>query len=331
MKEFEKRAWEMLNETERNSLMLTLSNGMSSWEAGGVLGISHYKYLEIKERAERFFKMFTLFFQKNNSTSLFGPETVVKPRFRDYIEGCLEKRLSKAEAVLYPGDSAHVVCSIRREFILKNMALLKASKYPHDIEVYKLIMEFDRWNNWRILPRKIQMPSAYKRRNNKRDKVYINWITKLSSNRAAAMLDIFSYHPKKAFKSRLFITVFSNELFDDGYTVISIRDNDYNREKLNKLYTYMFPDEGSADAFGFLSTRFREKTEKSALGQKFWPKYREVVEKAINYKEVNNINFYVGKLEMAYCDLMGKPSRPKKDKLALQSSPAKRAAKKIFN
>lgn len=61
MNEYQKKAWDCLTPTEQQSLFLQLSESKSSWEAGEILKLSHYKYLEIKERSEKFFRLFSDF------------------------------------------------------------------------------------------------------------------------------------------------------------------------------------------------------------------------------------------------------------------------------
>lgn len=51
---------------------------------------------------------------------------------------------------------------------MRNMKRLRESEDPWDQDTVKLIFEYDRWNNSRILPRMLQQPSAFKRRLNKR-------------------------------------------------------------------------------------------------------------------------------------------------------------------
>lgn len=61
------------------------------------------------------------------------------------------------------------------------MKRLKESEDPWDLDSMRLILEFDRWNNFRILPRMLQQPSAFKRRLNKKDKIYIKYLFKPST------------------------------------------------------------------------------------------------------------------------------------------------------
>lgn len=308
MRVHEELAWSMLTEVEKNSLYLTLTNGLSSWEAGEVLKISHYKYLELKERSEKFFKMFCEFYECGIE-GLFSPKTVADERFRDYIDASLCKRLPRAEAVIFAGDSALRVPDISQRHILKNMDLLMKSENDWDIRVYKLIMEFDRWNNWRILPRAIQQPSAYKRRNNKRDKVYLRYINKIPQYKIEAIMDIYWYVPRKKNRQMYYITLISRELFEDGYKVIPIKTEESTLKKISKLCIYAFKDEQQADVFGYMVTKYFDSEMGSVQGLKFWPEYRDLLGRTVNYNMVNNINFYVDRLDMAYQDFTHKPNK----------------------
>ena len=323
MKKSEQRAWDILTQNEQNSLFLTLGKGLSSWESGEMLKIAHYKYLELKERAEKFFKMFTEYFEL--SESLINPNAPVDNKFRDYVEGCIEKRLTKAECLRYVGDSSLCVTGISSNHIVKNMERLKASKDPWDIRLFKLIMEFDRWNNWRILPRSIQAPSAYKRRNNKREKIYINYMNKLPSYKVSAIYDLYRYSRKKQTKPCYYICLISKELFDGGYSIIPIKTDEDIVDKLSKLYIYVFKDKEFADIFGYQVTSFESKINKPTLGQKFWPQFRENIQRAINYPSVNNIDFYTEKLDMAY-SINRRSNREAKQK----STGAQRASENLF-
>lgn len=61
MNEAQQKAWSCLIDKEQQSLFLQLSESKSSWEAGEILKLSHYKYLEIRERSEKFFRLFSDF------------------------------------------------------------------------------------------------------------------------------------------------------------------------------------------------------------------------------------------------------------------------------
>lgn len=323
MKPHQEKAWNLLTELERNSLFLQMSQGQSSWEAGEILGISHYKYLELRERSIKFFKMFAEYYEQTES--LVPANCPIDSRFRDYLEGCIEHRLPRKEAIRYSGDSSLILPEISRKMILRNMERLKNAKGGLDNLLYKLVMEFDRWNNQRILPRSIQQPSAYKRRNNKREKIYIKYLMKIPTYKVKSIWDIFEYNPKK--KKSHYITLISEELFgEEKYQVVRVKRDLDTLEKLSKLYIYIFESEGLADVFGFMTTRYLEKTKGPRLGQQFWGEYREHIQRAINYNLVNNVDFYSERLDMAY-DI---PNKRKKQKEAKPTKGAKRIEPEIY-
>ena len=63
MNEIQNKAWNLLTEKEKQALTLGLGYAKSSWEVGEMMGLSHYKFLELKERAERFFKLFEITYE----------------------------------------------------------------------------------------------------------------------------------------------------------------------------------------------------------------------------------------------------------------------------
>ena len=174
MERHQELAWDCLTDAEKNSLMFIQGKGLSTWEAGEILKMPHYKYLELKARAEKFFKLFSDYFELH--PSLVNPKSPIEPRFRDYLFGAMIKRLSKEEAKIHSGDSSWLLTSITNPRIITNMKRLKESGNKWDKDLYALILEFDRWNNYRILPRILQAPTAYKRRSTKKDKVYHTFI-----------------------------------------------------------------------------------------------------------------------------------------------------------
>ena len=96
---------------------------------------------------------------------------------------------------------------------------------------------------------------------------------------------------------------------------------------MNKYYIYVFENKEDADSFGFKVANYRTQTARVRLGLKFWPEYREVVKQAINYGSINNLDFNVKTLDMAYQSLRPKKKKkPKDDKEKLGISRAKSSA-----
>ena len=78
--------------------------------------------------------------------------------------------------MIYIGDSVHLLSKVTNRNIERNMKRLRESDDEWDKDTARIVFEFDRWNNFRILPKMLQQPSAFKRRANKKDKIYIKYL-----------------------------------------------------------------------------------------------------------------------------------------------------------
>lgn len=300
MNDNQKRAWEWLLPKEQNSIYLTLGTGKSSWEVGEMMKLSHYKYLEIKERAEIFLKLFTNFLDKHSD--IFRWDGPCTEDFKEFILACIVDRKSLKEAKLYTGDSVNLLNQVSTKLILKNLQRLKESDSEWDHDTLELILEFDRWNNFRILPKIVQRPSAYKRRLNKKHKIYINYLLdrkKMPNWLLKRIEDRFKCSPKRK-KDILWISLISNTLYKDGYKVVPVEGTEELVNEMNRFYIYIFKDKSQADSFGFSVANYKLKTSHVRLGQKFWPEYRLSVESAINYNQINNLIVDVNSIKKSH-------------------------------
>lgn len=292
--------WDILTPDEKSALMLSLGHGKSTWEAGEIMAKAHYKYLEIQARANCFFKMFSAYFEITKNKRI--PEDChINPYFRDYIIATIFERKDPRKVIKEMGNNPFVVTSAKERIFKECLDLLENHENPQYQDLYDLIIEFDRWNNWRILPPSLQEPSAFKRRNKSR---LIKHLKNLSS------LDI--YHIKRfenKFKAKkgqpkLFIAVLSKE-YEGGYEVIKIaRKPDIVDYITKHLRLYIFKEYVDADMFGYLVNKYlKDKNKDCKIGQKFWPEYRKTIETADNYLGVNNIIPRRKHLEKAFRDM----------------------------
>lgn len=320
MTEAQEKAWNCLTIKEQQSLFLQLSQGKSSWEAGEMMKISHYKYLEIKDRSQKFFKMFGDFYELH--TDLFRPNGAVEESFRDYMYACLEKRMKRAEASAYVGESSLLVSSVTQENIIRNMRRLHESGNAWDKDTWSLILEFDRWNNHRILPRLIQQPSAFKRRVNKKYKIYIKYtLDKVKPWLCKKLKERFFYKVKPS-KLKYWVCLVSETLYPEkGFYLLPIRPEQEIIDEMSKYYIYVFTTKQDADDFGFMVTRYRAKTANVRLGQGFWPTFVDIIKRAVNYNEVNNIDFSVKSLDNAYREYKPKPKKKKTSTNGVERAP----------
>lgn len=292
MEPYREKAWDCLTKGEQDSLFLNISQGLSTRKTGEILGLSHYKYLEMKARAEKFFKMFSDYFFIHED--LIRPKAPISESFRDYLYGSILKRLSRDEAISYAGDSTWLLKEFNVKNISSNMMRLKNSEDSWDQDLYKLIMEFDRWNCFRILPKMLQAPSAYRRRNNKKYKIYLKYLHRIPDFKIRYLLD---HYWKKNGKVRYIALVSS--IFDYGYQVVPISTKEEITKEITDMKIYIFDKQIDADDFGLQVSRYFEIGD-SQSGLKFWKVFNEVIEKAINYREINNMDFSVDILDNAY-------------------------------
>jgi hypothetical protein len=318
MNEAQQKAWNCLTTVEQNSLFLQLTQGKSSWEAGEILKLSHYKYLEIKDRSQKFFRMFGDFFELH--PDLFRPDNPCEENFIDYIYACIEQRLKRSQAIHFCGDSSNQLPEVNSKNIIRNMERLKNSGDEWDHHLRNLILEFDRWNNYRILPRILQQPSAFKRRVNKKHKIYIKYLLHKIPQFVHLKLKERFHYKTRPNKEKYWVALISRDLYeDDGYYLLPVRPLREVVEEMNKFYIYVFSTREDADNFGFLVSKFINKTKGVKLGQTFWPEYKEVISRAINFNEVNNIDFQVKQLDNAYSISKSKKNKkPKEAKPGLE-------------
>lgn len=300
MKEFQEKAWECLTPQEQNSLFLTLSQGKSTWETGEILKMTHYKYLELKARSEKFFKLFSDYFEKY--PSLINPQSPLDRYFQDYLYASLIKRLPKDEAAVYAGESAWLLKPVKSGQIIRNMDRLKeSSKHSEwDRDLYALILEFDRWNNYRILPKSLQAPTPYKTRSNKKYKAYMKYLHTLPDSKIKNLVDYFWCRTTKKDLDNRYYVAFVSSIYKEGYQIVPISKKQEKLNELTRFKIYVFPDRVNAEEFGLMVATYFTEITNQKRGLKFWREFREVIENAVNYREINNMDFTVYSLDTAY-------------------------------
>lgn len=293
MNEYQEKAWSWLTKDEQDSLLLTLTQGLSSWRASEALGITHYKYLELKARSEKLFRLFCDYLEIHHN--LIPPRAPIGEHFRDFITGCIEKRLSKNDAVIYGGDSKWYLREILANQLRFNMDNLRNSSDKWCNDLYALILEFDRWNNFRILPLDLQAPSPYRRRSQKKYKIYLRFLFQIPDFKINSL--ILQYNNPG--RGRHYIAVISL-IFPKNYKLIPVSRSQKITKELSKKRIYVFENKGDAETFGLLASQYYTYTQNIKTGQRFWNNFYDAIEKAVNFKEINHIDFNINLLEKAY-------------------------------
>lgn len=277
----------ILTDDEKSALMLQHQHEKSSWEAGEIIGKSHYKYLEIKQRAEKFIRMFQDHFMLYEG-ELIPDDVRISEEFKEYLMFTIMERQTVSTASANVSGGAYLQAKTRKNAILAEMAKLKQSKRLSEIALYSLIMEFDRYNNFRILPKEIQEPSAFKRRNSTRHKKHLKIMTAVPKYTYYKIIEKYqSTSPN--LKSVGWLVILSPEE-DQVPRVIRINASPENLHRLSEAGFYVFGHSHTAEEFSALVLNYASQTRKDPKrGLQFWPQFRQYIQRAINYDDVNNI------------------------------------------
>ena len=288
----DRKAWKILTMDEKTALSLSFGQKKSTWQGGEVMNKSHYKYLEIMQRGRFFLQYFDAYFDKHHN--LFYPLSPVDDRFQCYIRYAITERLPMKLIMDKMDDHSLSTLDERREFIIENMAALKDSKIPWDNDTYDLIVEFDRWNNFRILPGEIQSPSAFKRRNKHRDKRLL----KLTSQwNQLSINNIEKRFGLKGSSEKLKIEIIYVVLISTNLTRRIIRMRATQKEEATKMNLFAFKNITTATRFAEICTGYLKKEIKHCKeGQKFWPQFREFIKHSVNYDDLLNLSPFRGKM-----------------------------------
>lgn len=299
------KAWEILTNEEKAALSLTINHGKSSWQAGEILNKAHYKYLEIQARARTFFKIFTEYFNMTGG-ELIPKDSDITWDFQEFILCTLQNRLGYRETLRYIGKESplyHKKAIKRLEVLRGYLEHLQNHPDPVHQSLYDLIIEFDRWNNFRILPEELQEPSAFKRRNKTRLLKHLKNLKELDPFHIDRLMNKFVV--TKGYKGKSMYLPLVSDTFPDGYEVLHIRVTSKIVKYLSHhLKLYIFKDKDEADDYAYLVSEYLGIENKNCKqGQRFWPQFRILIKKAFNYNMVNNIIPRRSNLVSAFTDL----------------------------
>lgn len=285
------KAWKMLREEEQLALNLKLIQKKSTWEAGEVMRRSHYKYLEIVGRAQFFLKRFTEHFDKFEN-KLVPEDVELNPAFREYLELTICGRKSQREALnLLMEHRFAYDGGFRVEFIATEMNRLANSKKTIEKYFHNLIMDFDRWNNFRILPISIQEPHAFKRRQKNRLKKYLLKSCKLGEKTFNYIIKELRHKGRIEEDNLMWVYAIKN-IHTQEYKVIPVKKTNRNIEILSQYGIFLFSRKDQCEEMlRAIAGYFRViETSNVIKGQTFWPLYRDLISISINGNSIENIS-----------------------------------------
>lgn len=304
-----RKVFEYLTDDEKTSMSLHYGMDKSTWQAGEIMNKSHYKYLEIKYRAEYFVKLFTSYI-KLYDRLIPSPEIVDIPyQVRAFLCLCIEQRKKTSEAyelaasyiennpLEFTSTEQSARTKITKQSIQSWLSITihewSKSANPYHKNLLNLVKEFDRWNNFRILPKALQEPSAFKRRIKKNYKKHLEVITQI---KLISVKFIESHYLPNSEANKHYLPC----LPEYQVKIVCIEPHPFLMEQLNKIGLYVFKEKEVAVEYVELVLHYVLSEDKTCKeGLVFWPKYRDIITRAINYKEVNQISVDRKYLKMA--------------------------------
>lgn len=296
MNRSQEKGWKLLTEEERLALTLSLSMGKSTWQAGEIMGKAHYKYLEIRHRAEYLVKRFTEYFSIYDT--IIQDDCICSEEFQEFIRLAIGKRMPIKDIIAKMDNDQMNKPSLRNSLIIRDIERLKKSDGTNDQNLFNLIMDFDRWNNHRILPLEIQEPSAYKRRNKHKNRKLVRLTCNLNPLAIDKIMQVYGVKRRNSQESYLFVPIIK------GTEVIQLIVRESNVKNITNLILFAFKDKKESERFGEIIMEYISKDFKHCKdGQLFWPEYRTITKSAINYEQLQNITPSRRYLESAFRDL----------------------------
>ncbi len=280
------KVWDILSDDEKTALNLSINMGKSSWEAGEIMEKSHYKYLEIQKRAETLLKIFQVHYTKYGK--LVPDDVVLDLTFHKYIKLLIEGRNTIKASIAEMPSTGFDKAKYRNSIVIEELKKLSESKELPKLDLYALIMDFDRWNNFRILPSEIQEPSAFKRRNKVRDLKQLELSLTIPTLSLKHIIKNYKYYGKA---SALFAVLIDRNGESNEKIILRVEKRATKQIlELTKMFIYIFQTEELANEFADHLLTFPTKGKRNCReGLKFWPTFRVLSKKADNYLELNNI------------------------------------------
>lgn len=272
-------------------MAITLSSvhSKSTWEAGEIMGKSHYKYLEIHARGVKFFRLFTEYFTLFDS--LVTKDMLGNEEFAKYLELLIIKRKTLKEVITELGDERWANTKYRNSQIDNCLVYLSRKDRPiQAAHLINLIKDFDRWNNFRILPLSLQEPSAFKRRNRHKVKKLLSLNSNLHPLAIQRILKLYELKRNNNNKVKLILYLPVISIFDKKLIKIVKVASGY-RDEISKIPMFLFNRiEDATDYLNITSAYLFKENHSCRDGQIFWPELRYIIKKAVNHDEVMGVN-----------------------------------------
>lgn len=276
----QQKAWNHLTELEQMALNLVVVNERSKKEAAIIMNISPYKFTEVYLRARKFFVMFTYHYEKYSE--LVPGYVMIPKEFRIFLDQLLGHRKKVTDIVKneYMIDLASA--QAREQFWRGLFTQLHIESLN---EVSEIFREFDRWNNFRILPKNMQLPAAFPRRRNRSLKKIQQGLYAISDLGWDLLMQKYGCSD---IPPMIFLPVIQSYTFRS----YPIRETTGITGYMSRNRIPIFVKEEDAKTFAELCYDYQLLKKRSTYSaRKFWANYRIIIKEAYNYEELVGIKW----------------------------------------
>lgn len=270
----QEKAWEHLTKKEQMSLSLTIVSERSKKEASIIMNLAPYKFTEIYLRARKLFVLFSQYYEENDS--LLPPGTIVSDDFKAFVSLLVKNRLTPSQVLEQPEFLELAQNKVR---LRKWTELMSSLGFIGRLDTIELLREFDRWNNFRILPKKYRLPAAFPRR---RNRVLKNIWTNLNAISDYGW-DILEQTYGTTHPPMTYMPI----VRERGFTAIAIDQREGVLDYMERNKIPVFNKKEDAELLAELMFDYNHLKKRSTYSaRKFWANYRTQFKKAQNYEQL---------------------------------------------
>jgi hypothetical protein len=273
------QAWGHLTELEKSVLSLIIVNERSRQEAAAILNLAPYKVNEIFLRARKFFITFSEYYEKYDTLI---PDIPLSDMERFFLESLILRRKKPSivinkEALLTPLTRLSV-----RDHLWDTVLNSLPNAGTQGEDFLELLRDFDKWNAFRILPKKYHEVSPFSRRRIKEfKKVYKNLLE---------ITDTGWQLLETAYKAKVPPYVYAPSLELRGYGTLALKSGPTRLSYYTRNTIPVFDKEKDAKTLAELVFDYSNLSRIAPkVSQKFWANFRVTLTKAINFKDLLGI------------------------------------------
>lgn len=270
-------AWEHLTEAERTAITLVVVSERSKKEASIIMNLAPYKFTEIYLRARKLFVLFSSYYENNDR--LLPPELAIEDTFKTYVTLLVKNRQTSSKILEHPEFISLISGKARAKQwsnLMESLALLDRQ------DTIEVLREFDRWNNFRILPKAYRLPAAFPRRRNRSLKNIWKNLNAISDYG----WDIL----EQTYGTKQPPITYMPVIRKRGFSAIAIDERQGVLDYMERNKIPVFAKKEDAETFAELMFDYNNLKKRSTYSaRKFWANYRIQFRKAKNYEQLMNV------------------------------------------